>query len=167
MLAAEQILTLPNGQAAEDGRTLGDYNVKTLTMKIKNGHTTSISHTVLPTYTVTVPASVKMGETLTISAENVIPEKGKQLAVSLYAASGENNSFTLTTAEGATLNYSVTTALGQLMDVGSVVLTINPEVASGGSVQLHTHLEDNVEFAGEYTGTITFRISVADLPQQP
>ena len=83
---------------------------------------TTITYTVNPTYTVTIPTNVTIdGNSTTISAENVVVEKGKYVSVSL----ADNNNFTVSTPEGAILDYTVT-ANGENVAAGGEILAVNP-----------------------------------------
>ena len=66
----------------------------------------SVNYSVAPTYTVTIPTDVTIdadGTVATISAENVVVNKGEYVSVAL----AEENNFIVKTAEGATLEYTV------------------------------------------------------------
>ncbi len=114
----------------------------------------TVNYSVAPTYTVTIPASVTLGETAEIKAENVVIEKGKQVEVKL-----SGDAFKLTSGENAEINYTVTkdsTAVG----VSDTVLTVNPDDSSSGSVMLNFIAPSDFTYAGIYTGTVTFTVSV-------
>ena len=73
----------------------------------KDTRSTTITYTVSPTYTVTIPEEVTLGNTATIEAENVVIDEGKRLEIALTGTSGDSNAFTVTTTGGATLAYTV------------------------------------------------------------
>ena len=77
-----QILTFGD-RTLEEGNTLQDYSIqKDSTIKLTTRKKlTTITYQVAPTYTVTIPAAVTLGESATISAENVVVEKGKQFLI--------------------------------------------------------------------------------------
>ncbi len=114
----------------------------------------SVSYSVAPTYTVTIPASVTLGETVEIKAENVVVEKGKQVEVKL-----SGDAFKLTSGENAEINYTVTKD-GTAVGVSDTVLTVNPDDSSSGSVMLNFIAPSDFTYAGIYTGTVTFTVSV-------
>lgn len=119
---------------------------------------TSVSYTVNPTYTVTIPASVTLGETVTVSASNVVVPMGKQLRVGIIS-NNDDDAFFVQTAEGAMLLYSVKKG-GVNILVGEPVLKVNPEIADNGSATLTFEEPTYVTYAGTYTGTVTFTVSV-------
>lgn len=149
----------------------------------KTGKTT-VNYSVAPAYTVTIPASVTIdgtnnSNTVTVSAEGVKVEKGKQVVVKLTGinVTADNtigdNEFKVKTAEGAELNYTVS-AGGSIIQKDGTVLTVasgqNNDTksagASTGSVALTFALAagEVVEYAGTYTGTVTFTVSVESVP---
>ena len=123
---------------------------------------TTITYTVNPTYTVTIPTNVTIdGNSTTISVENVVVEKGKYVSVSL----ADNNNFTVSTPEGATLDYPVT-ANGETVAAGGEILAVNPADGKTGSASVTFGIDENaVKYAGTYTGTATFTIAVKDVPK--
>ena len=124
---------------------------------------TTITYTVNPTYTVTIPENVTIGTDgteKTVSAEGVIVEKGKYVSVSL----AENNDFTVKTAEGAELPYTVT-ANGEAVAAGGEVLAVNPKDGKSGTATLTFDIDESaIQYAGTYTGTATFTIAAKDAP---
>lgn len=114
-----------------------------------------ITHDIDPTFTVTIPATVTLGEAATISAENVVLAHGEQVEVSLANANG----FKVKTEQGAVLTYTVTkdkTAVNE----GDAVLTVNPTSGKTGETTLKFVAPETAKFAGDYTGTVTFTIAV-------
>lgn len=120
---------------------------------------TTITYTVAPSYTVTIPATVSLGETATISAEGVILNKGEQVIVRLTGTSDESNEFKITTAQGAELTYTVKNGENAVA-VGDTVLVVNADAATDSSTTLSFSTPENVQFAGTYSGTVTFEVSV-------
>ena len=101
-----------------------------------------VTYSVEPGYTVTIPETVTNGAdgtSATVSAEDVVVEKGQYVSVTL----AENNNFTVKTTEGAELTYTVT-ANGETVAAGGEILAVNP--------------------ADSATGTATFTIAVKDVP---
>lgn len=119
----------------------------------------TVTYSVAPTYTVTIPETVTLGETATVKAENVVVEKGKQVEVKLSGTSGTGNAFTLKTAEGAEIDYTVKRN-GSAVSLNNTVLTVNPSLSDFGSVELNFEKPSNITYAGNYTGTVTFTVSI-------
>ena len=125
----------------------------------KTGDTTVV-YSVNPTYTVTIPSEVTLGNSFEIKAENVVIEQGKQLEVALTATSGTGNAFTVSNGKTGLLTYEVT--VGETpISVGGTVLTVNPTAAPTGSATLNFSAPTNtIVYAGDYSGTVTFTVSV-------
>lgn len=121
---------------------------------------TTVTYQVDPTFTVTIPATVALGETATIKAENVVVAKGKQVEVTLTNA----NDFKVTTQQGASLTYTVTKD-ETTVNEGDTVLTVNPDNGKTGETTLtFSNPTETAKFAGDYTGSATFTIAVKDAP---
>lgn len=125
---------------------------------------TSVKFSVAPTYTVTIPSEVDLQKTGTdtvtytqeadITAENVRLLNGSKIKVTL------TSDFTLNAGE-TTLDYTVkvgdsTTAIGS----GDTVAEFGTDTDKQSST-LHFAANDP-EFAGDYSDTVTFNISVED-----
>ena len=123
---------------------------------------TAVTYSVAPTYTVTIPTDVTIdGNATTISAENVVVEKGKYVSVTL----ADDNDFTVATPEGAELSYTVTTN-GENLAAGGEILAVNPTDGKIGSATVTFAIDENsIQYAGTYTGTATFTIAVKDAPK--
>lgn len=118
----------------------------------------SIIHSVNPDYTVTIPTSANLGNSAEVSATDVKISKGKTLNVKISATSGENNAYTLVSAEGAEISYSIKNS-GNDVAVGTPFLTVNAGNTSA-STTLDFALVGEEIYAGNYTGTVTFTVSV-------
>lgn len=126
---------------------------------------TIVSFNVAPTYTVTIPTSitlVQMGNeadgytyenTMAITADNVRLEEGNCIYVTMERAL---NDFELTLPSGYTLPYDVIVDGTSVQDLGYTVAAFNAD----GSETM-TFKAGNPQYAGEYTDTVTFTISVA------
>ena len=123
---------------------------------------TTITYTVNPTYTVTIPETVTIGAEgteKTVSAEGVVVNKGQYVSVAL----AENNDFTVKTAEGAELPFTVT-ANGETVAAGGEILAVNPKDGKNGTATLTFDIDEAaIQYAGTYTGTATFTIAVKDV----
>ena len=124
----------------------------------------NVTYTVNPTYTVTIPENVTIGAEgteKTVSAQDVVVEKGKYVSVSL----ADNNNFTVSTPEGASLDYTVT-ANGETVAAGGEILAVNPTDGKSGTATLTFDIDESaIQYAGTYTGTATFTIAVKDAPK--
>ena len=124
---------------------------------------TTITYTVNPTYTVTIPETVTIGADgteKTVSAEDVVINKGQFVSVTL----AENNNFTVKTTEGAELTYTVTSN-GETVAPGGEILAVNPKDGKTGTANITFDIdESDIKYAGTYTGTATFTIAVKAVP---
>ena len=132
---------------------------------------TTITYSVAPMYTVTIPASVTLGNDATVAASGVKVAKGSQVVVKISGTSEDDNAFKVRTGEGAELAYTVKNGT-KAINVGDAILTVNPDSATdgsgaSGSATLTFTLDDTIKYAGIYTGTVTFTVSVEKKEQMP
>lgn len=133
-------------------------------------NSTQITYTVDPSYMVTIPSSVTLGSDVTISAENVRVAKNSRMVVKLTGINATEQNpdgeeeFTIKTVEGASLAYNVK-ANGLSIEKNSTVLTVDPSEADSGSTTLSFDLanDSSIQYAGEYSGSVTFTISVENM----
>ena len=147
-LAVVLVMSLSTTAFATDYNPVGDKGM-------------TVTYSVAPTYTVTIPTNVAIdGNATTISAENVVVEKGQYVSVSLAA----DNDFTVATAEGAELAYTVT-ANGEAVAAGGEILAVNPTNGKTGTATITFDIDESaIKYAGTYTGTATFTSAVKDVP---
>ena len=120
----------------------------------------AVRYQVAPTYTVTIPATVTLGENAKIEAENVVVEKGKQVEVALT----NDNDFKVATPEGAELTYTVKNGEAEVAE-GNTVLAVNPADGTTGETTLSFVAPTTIQYAGKYEGTVTFTVAVKDVPK--
>ena len=122
----------------------------------------TVTYSVDPAYTVTIPTDVTIdGNSTTISAENVVVEKGKYVSVTL----ADDNDFTVRTQQGAELSYTVT-ANDENVAAGGEILAVNPADGNTGTATITFDIdESDIKYAGTYTGTATFTVAVKDVPK--
>lgn len=154
------------GRLLDDDMTLQDYSIQKdatlhLVLRPDDDKTVTVEYVQAPTYTVTIPATAALGTTATVSAENVVLEKGRQVEVTLSSTGEDDNSFKVKTAEGAELTYAVEVS-DSPVGIGDTVLTVNPDNADHGSVELYFTAPDSVTFAGNYSGTVNFTVAVKE-----
>ena len=114
---------------------------------------TTITYHVNPSYTVTIPATITLGNELVVSASDVVIEYGKKLNVKI------NGDFKLSN-NNHEVSYSITSGTNTI-ESGHVILIVDPESANSGSSTLTLNLPSGgFKYAGDYTGTINFTIFV-------
>lgn len=131
-----------------------------------SGKNTTVTFNVDPTYTVTIPATVTLAkdqdagnykQDATITATDVRLLEGQTITVTLAS------DFKLTTgAAGATYELPYTVKVGDsetAIATGDTVATFNTDTNRQSST-LH-FAADNPTYAGNYSDTVTFTISVA------
>ncbi|WP_293966526.1 hypothetical protein [uncultured Eubacterium sp.] len=129
---------------------------------VEESTSTQISYSVAPTYTITIPATVELGDTAEIKAENVVVEKGSQVEVKLTDTSEDDNSFKLKSNEGAELAYTINNGTNDI-SVGDTVLAVNPDNSDTGTANLSFFKQGNEAYAGAYKGTVTFTVSIEEV----
>ena len=117
----------------------------------------SVYDQVAPTFTVTIPAAVELGNEVAVTAENVRVNKGNQVEVSIQSAEG--TAFTMRSTEGYTFTYQITCNRNPISH-GTKVLVVNPDTRNAGSVTLRFEKPATAIYAGNYTGRVIFTIAV-------
>lgn len=129
---------------------------------------TAVSYTVDPAYTVTIPATVTLGDTAEINASGVKLEEGKALKVAITATSESDNSFKLATANEAKITYTVTKG-SNAVALNDTFLTVESSTGAGGTgtatLNFVAPADSEITYAGAYSGTVTFTVSVDDINQ--
>ena len=124
--------------------------------------TTNVSYNVDPSYTVSIPAAVTLGDSAVeadITASDVILEGGKQVVVELTSASNTPSGSTFNAKNGdSTVTYTITG--DSAIAVGDTVATFT----ANGSKTLTFSAADKsaATVAGSHTETLTFNIAVED-----
>lgn len=122
---------------------------------------TNVSYDVQPTYTVTIPATVDLGDndvTANIEASDVLLETGKKIKVDLTAASNTASGSTFNAKNGdSAVTYTITG--DKAIAVGDTVATFT---ANGRKTLTFSAADKSAAtVAGTHTETLTFTISVA------
>lgn len=118
--------------------------------------TVTAQYTNAPSYTVTIPASVELGNTAEIQAENVNVVSGSQLVVRLSNANG----LKLTTPEGAEQLYTIKNGGNSIQENDAVLTVAGGTADNSGTVSLDFAPDGEPKYAGVYTGTVMFSVSV-------
>lgn len=130
--------------------------------------TTSVTFGVDPTYTITIPATVKLTKnaangTVTYEQDATITASGgvrllNDQTIRVTLSAGENETaFVLNTKQGATLNYTVKVGNTEIKN-GDTVATFGTSLEEQTST-LHFAAADPT-FAGEYSDNVVFTISI-------
>ena len=118
--------------------------------------TVTAQYTNAPSYTVTIPASVELGNTAKIQAEDVNVVSGSQLVVRLSNANG----LKLTTPEGAEQLYTIKNGETSIRESDAVLTVAGGTADNSGTVSLNFAPDGEPKYAGVYTGTVMFSVSV-------
>lgn len=111
-------------------------------------------------YTVTIPATVELGNTATIKAEGVALPDDKRLNVKV----ADTSAFQVALVYGNETvdKCAYTVAIGETpVTPGNTVLTAEGNVAEN-SVVLQFNKPETTTYSGTYTGTVSFTVSVDD-----
>ncbi len=119
----------------------------------------SFADDVVPTYTVTVPSTINLGETAVITAQDLSLQEWESVRVWLTGTGEEDNAFRLH-SDTHELTYSISQN-GETIGIGAQVLsaTSNDEIQTAN---LAFSLPEGHPYPGEHQGTVQFTISAAD-----
>ena len=123
--------------------------------------TTNVSYNVDPSYTVSIPAAVTLGDSAVeadITASDVILEGGKKIKVELTSASNTASGSTFNAKNGdSTVTYTITG--DKVIAVGDTVATFT---ANGSKTLTFSAANKSAAtVAGNHTETLTFTVSIA------
>lgn len=135
----------------------------------------TVNLTAVPSYTVTIPASVTMeneGTTVDVTAEDVknLPE-GKEISVTIAGTSGYKNQMVLeaATSPRTSIRYQIISENGEVIETNASTgaVGVGKEVVSfteSGTkqYQIKPVMDGRYEYGVDYTGSITFGIAVSD-----
>lgn len=126
-----------------------------------NGNT-SMSYTVHPSYTVTIPATVSENSaSLSIDSAPVL-EEGQKVVISIAYSENYDNGFRLKLKDGdAYVDYTISDGIHTLT-MGSVVLEQPAAAEQAVTVNLTFTPASEAAYAGDYSDSLFFAISVAD-----
>lgn len=157
LLLAAALATAAATTAFADDTTIGPGTNGNPTPATKD---TTVTYTVQPSYTVTIPASVTMLSTAIVRAGDVTLPKGQAVKVKLTDAKG----FKVKSQEGAELSYAVfqeTVNGSKLVKLNDTVLSVASDATDKkGEALLTFAFENKATYSGTYTGTLTFTVSV-------
>ena len=104
----------------------------------------------------TIPATVELGNTVTVKADGVTLPDDKQLNVKMSTESG-----LFEVAQGKDVcKYTVTKGEAKTpVNPNDTVLTVESG-GTGNSVELQFKAPETTTYSGEYKGTVTFTVSV-------
>ncbi len=136
-----------------------------LSVKGVEYHPMSVSYNVEPSYTVVIPATVKLSqgkETKSrITVQDVSLQKGQQVNVSLTGASPtpDGTTFHVQSNNDNTIDYTIKRN-NQPVRISDNLLRVTCEDGSG-TAELTFSAPSDITYAGRYTGVLTFTISVS------
>ncbi len=163
---ANQSLYVKKGESAENAESIDGSpftaHQDNIIDKVQSNKYVKTVEANAPAYTVTIPAKVNLGETSTISADNVSVLNDFKLIVSLTKINENDKDLKLTNNDGTELKYSITnTSNNSDVKLNSTVLSL-PGGTDNGSTTLSFNEppENEVQYAGNYKGNVTFTISI-------
>ncbi|EXM38685.1 hypothetical protein RASY3_03085 [Ruminococcus albus SY3] len=125
---------------------------------------TDVKYSVDPSYTVVIPASITLSDTAATSASISVDETAKPFKLakgqklSLKIANEGTNDFKVTNADDS-LDYTVT-AGSETLAKGSTAAEFSNDDKTDKTLTFSKMDASKAKYAGDYTGTLTFGISV-------
>ena len=124
----------------------------------------SVSYNVEPSYTVVIPATVKLSQgnetKSSISVQDVSLEKGQRVNVSLTGATPiPDGTMFHVKSNNNVIDYTIKSS-GRQVRIGDKLLIVTCDHGSG-TAELTFSAPSDITFAGKYTGALMFTISVS------
>lgn len=147
-----------------------------LTAAAKNDdRNTAVEFSVAPSYIIVIPEKITLEENtetkiyendLSISAEKIYLEEGKQVAVSLTSASGFKMKTADTEAEYLLPYTASTENFGKITDKqkGGKVAELHNGLSTL-TVPVHFETDEIPQYAGDFSDTVVFTIAVENIPK--
>ncbi len=126
--------------------------------KVQSNKYVKIFESDAPTYTVTIPSKVTLGNNTTISVGSFTYPSEYTLNVKLASTSESDNSFKLA-CNSEKISYTIKKGTENIT-VGSNVLTVAGGTKSGSAVLKFSKPASPPKYAGNYKGNVTFTISI-------
>ena len=159
------IVTLTMVSAMAPVNAFATENIISLDDSTSSG-STDVKYSVEPSYTVVIPASITLSDTSAINAsisvdETATPFKlGKDQKLSVNIADVDTNDFKVTNADQS-LDYTVTAGTSTTaLTRGSTAAEFTNDDKTSKTLTFSQMDESAANYAGDYTGTLTFDIAV-------
>lgn len=147
---------------AEPGSNDGWVSSGVFSFQVPDTRSTNISYDVEPGYTVTIPSSIELGQTLPVSVGDVLVEEDQAVNVRITETSEEDNTFKLRNGE-ADLTYTVTNKTeSKDVALGDILLSA-PSATESKTAEISFNKPETSEYAGTFIGNVTFTFSVDTL----
>ncbi|WP_024858848.1 hypothetical protein [Ruminococcus albus] len=157
------MITLTMVSAMAPINAFATENIKTLDANTSS-NSTDVKYSVDPSYTVVIPASITLSDTAATSASISVDETAKPFKLakgqklSLKIANEDTNDFKVTNADDS-LDYTVT-AGSETLAKGSTAAEFSNDDKTDKTLTFSKMDASKAKYAGDYTGTLTFGISV-------
>ena len=121
-----------------------------------------VTYTAPSSYTISIPASITVGENAKVEASNVVLHEGETLSVSVSSKQYANNSWQLVDG-GNSIPYTIeNTQTGEAFFNNDTALTAKN--GENPSVILSTAMTGTAEYAGDYKDTLVFAVKLTSQP---